>query len=192
VTATPRSTDILADLVTISCSELFAAYGVPLDRKQPAAMAAKPAPPEASAGGMVNFSGSLLSGSLLLVAPFEFLADCRPGPRTQRLSTASSSDWILVRDWSMELANQLVGRVRNRLCDYEVTIDVRGPTAVSAHPLAITIGGRKGQPLRFATPQKHLVRVWMDATTSPGFEAAMAKKPVTPGATAKEGDVLLF
>jgi hypothetical protein len=187
-----RGADILADLVTISCAELFAAYGVALDRKQPAAMAVKPAPPEASAGGMVNFSGALVSGSLLLVAPFEFLADCRSGPRTQRLSRSSSSDWILVRDWSMELANQLVGRVRNRLCDHEVTIDVRGPTALSAHPLAITIGGRKGEPLRFVTPQKHLVRVWMDATMSPGFDAAMARKPATQGATAKEGDVLLF
>jgi hypothetical protein len=32
----------------------------------------------------------------------------------------------------------------------------------------------------------------MDATTSTGFDAAMARKPVTPGASAKEGDVLLF
>jgi hypothetical protein len=189
----PRSADVLADLVISSCTELFAAYGVALDRKQASVLAVKPARPEASAGGMVNFSGPLVSGSLLLVAPFAFLAECRPGPlRTQRLAMSSSSDWILVRDWSMELANQLVGRLRNRLYDHDVTIDVRGPTAVSAHPLAMTIGGRKGEPVQFVTPQKHLVRVWMDATTSPGFDAAMARKPVTPGASAKEGDVLLF
>jgi hypothetical protein len=188
-----RSAEVLADLVTSSCMELFAAYGVALDRKQAALLAAKPASPEASAGGMVNFSGPLVGGSLLLVAPFAFLAECRPDPlRTRQLAMSSSSDWILVRDWSMELSNQLVGRLRNRLYDRDVTVDVRGPTAVSGHPLAITIGGRKGEPMQFVTPQKHLVGVWMDVTTSPGFDAAMARKPVAPGASAKEGDVLLF
>jgi hypothetical protein len=135
----------------------------------------------------------MLNGSILLVGSFEFLTACRPVPlRTRPLTMSSATDWILVRDWSMELANQLVGRMRNRLYEYGVVLDIKCPTAVSGLPLAVSIRGQSRPPLQFLASGKHALRVWLDASASPAFEKAILTKPNPPPTIPKEGEAILF
>ena len=120
---------------------------------------------------------------------------CRPLPLCdyyKALTTASATDWILVRDWSMELANQLLGRIRNRLSGYALVVDPKSPTAVSGHPLAVSIRARKADPFQFATASKQTVRVWFAATPGANFEQAILRKPDPPPTVPKEGEVLVF
>jgi hypothetical protein len=161
-----------------------------LDRKPATAMSDGEGP-DVSSGGVIGFRGRDLSGSLLVVGTFSLLAECRPQPpKLGPLSMSSASDWILVRDWSMELANQLLGRIRNRLREYGIEADVKLPTAVSGYPLAVSIRARTSKALQFATSDKHTLRLWFDAVPGPKFEATILSK--TNVAIPKEGDVLLF
>ena len=91
----PRSAEVLSKLVLDCAIDLFAAYGVPL-RREPFTPLKAQTESESSSCGIIGFSNDSVTGSLLLVAPFEFLATCRPSPRAPgALSTSSSADWIL-------------------------------------------------------------------------------------------------
>ena len=189
----PRGAEFLENIVLGSSSELFAAYGAVLERKSPTAMTDPSDAAEVCSGGLIAFAGSLITGSLLVVSSFQFLASCRPASlRSKTLSMSSATDWILVRDWSMELANQLLGRVRNRLYQYGISVDAKCPTAVSGHPLAVSVRARKVPPFQFATSGKQTVRIWLDATTSASFEKAVLRKPDPPPTIPKVGEVLVF
>jgi chemotaxis protein CheX len=180
-------------MVLDSCPDVFSAYRVSLERKPASPMRDGVDSPDVSSGGLLGFSGEGVSGSLLIVASFEFLAGCRPPAlRTKTLTPSSSTDWILVRDWAMELANQLVGRIRNKLYLHGIALDQRCPTAVSGHALAVSIRSRRNEPLQFATPGKQCVRVWIDATVQPSFESAVASKLDPPPTVPNDGEVLVF
>jgi hypothetical protein len=185
-----RSSEFLERLAHDTTTGLFAAYGLTLERR-PFAPVGDAEGPDVSCGGVIGFRGQDLTGSLLVVGNFALLSACRPQPpKPGPLSMSSASDWLLVRDWSMELANQLLGRMRNRLREYGIEVQVRLPTAVSGYPLAVSIRSRTSTPLQFATSSKQMLRLWFDAAPGPGFEAAIKSKVLA--ALPKEGDVLLF
>jgi hypothetical protein len=69
--------------------------------------------------------------------------------RRQALSKDSAADWIFVRDWIGELANQVLGRIKNRLHPYGISFDVSPPAALS------------GSMLAFAAPKGPRPRVYM-------------------------------
>lgn len=180
-------------IVAATSIELFASYGIGLRRKTDKPPAGKSHPPEQCSGGLLNFSSDPLNGTILLVGSFDFLSASRPleHQRKKQLSVNSAADWILVRDWSMELANQLFGRIRNRLYGYRVSLDAKCPTAVSGPSLALAMRSRTTTPYEFVTSASphYTVRIWFDAQVSPGFEPDVLRD----GATfQKEGDTVLF
>jgi len=152
-------TEVLHELVPLALVEVFAAYGVSL-REQ-----AKPDPfesmsaTEAIAAGVVGFTGPSLRGTLVMAAPFELIANARPArARQQPLSRKSSADWIFVRDWVGELANQVLGRIKNRLHLYGVAFDVSPPAALSGSTLAFA--APKGPAPRIHTFAVGGQKVW--------------------------------
>ena len=92
----------------------------------------------------------------------------------------------------MELTNQLLGRIRNRLNDYGFWLEARVPTAVSGPALLIAVRGRNCSPLQFATPGRHPVRIWFDAKTGARFDSAADRMRGVPLQQHKEGDLILF
>jgi hypothetical protein len=190
----PQSHRFLERQLATSCTDLFSSYGVMVDRRA-TSPEDKIANLDQSSGGIMRFAGDTLSGSLLVVGSFKFLAECRPPSlRAKALAVSSVTDWMFVRDWSMELANQLLGRIRNRLYAYGVTLDVRAPTAVSGHPLSVSIRGRATEPVRFVTKSGDAVMVWLDVVASPEFDEVVMRKPAPAPSpdVPKEGDVLVF
>jgi CheY-specific phosphatase CheX len=135
---------VLSELAPEAIVEVFAAYGVSLAKKT-APLA--PIPLKTPAGkpivaGVVRFAGEAIRGTLLLATSFDVAASVWPARLERRpVSEGSSSDWVLVRDWIGELANQGIGRIKNRLHRRGVSFDVYPPSALS------------GPALAFATPK---------------------------------------
>ena len=181
--------ELMERLVGETCSELFTAYGVSL-RRMPAATPLTEAWNDEASGGLVTFDSPSMTGSLVLVGTFRFLASCRPKEvRTRPLKRESSADWILVRDWTTELVNQLLGRVRNRLYARGVALDWKNPVALSGHSLGMAMKPRPKATFEFAAADGQIVRVWLDTRFNPTFAPA---PPKDAAAVPEEGDVLLF
>jgi hypothetical protein len=178
----------LERIVPMACTEVFAAYGVSAALRD--ASAGRPAvDSDVHCGGLQRFIATPGgAGSALLVAPFEFLSRCGPPTlRSRTLTRSSASDWILVRDWSMELANQVVGRVKNRLLPYGVTLQTSCPTAVSGHPLALATRERSFRPYVFAA-ERDVLSVWFWIA-----DAAVAiTDPPKVLSIPQEGNLILF
>jgi hypothetical protein len=93
----------------------------------------------------------------------------------------------MVRDWAAELANQILGRIKNRLRTFNVAVDVSTPTAFSGRALAFARPKSPTiRPFLFDAPAGQ-VWLWLDTVSDPTLV-------LTPGgdAGAKEGDIILF
>src|SRR5690606_35492076 len=67
----------------------------------------------------IGFSSPALSGSLLLAIPNAVLQQTLPTPDAN------------LADWSCVLANQLCGRLKNQLLNYEVAINLALPVVIA-------------------------------------------------------------
>jgi hypothetical protein len=184
-------------LVVDQCMQLFANYGVPLKPRDtaggspPAPTATPSVAPDTSIGALLTFNEAPLTGSLLFLASFSLMASCRPAElRRRELQVSSAADWILVRDWTTELANQLQGRIRNQLSRrYHLQLPPKSPAALSGHPLSVVIRGRSKAPVEFSAPNRQTVRLWLEARLGP---IAADREGQGTGSDPKEGDVILF
>jgi hypothetical protein len=113
---------------------LFSAYEVPLE---PLDGKANQTRCELDVIGIVGFSGRQFVGTLVLGATNEPLRRSMPRDGS-------------VRDWIRELANQLLGRIKNRVCSRGIEICARLPAVVSGDHLAPVTWRPDFEPLRFA------------------------------------------
>lgn len=175
--------------VTDVALELFGASGWPVKVAPANGLKSSLEVASVTASRMV-FGGKQLSGSLLIAAPFEVIAACRPfkGSR-QELSRSSAGDWIYVRDWTKELANQLLGRIKNRLVQHDVVLDSGVPTALNGPSAMAEIKAQPRPPLRLGDGNSKEVLIWFDATTKPGISLTLSERKQT---VPREGDVILF
>jgi hypothetical protein len=98
-------------------------------------------------------------------------------PGAQALGTATLSGWRFVinpegfgspRDWVCELANQLMGRVKNRLLGLGVEILLATPAGLTGENLS-PAPGKLRAPQVFAAADGFVV-VWIDCECAEGFE----------------------
>jgi hypothetical protein len=156
----------ITELARESCLDLFASYGVDLDAiRDDVDLSGAPC-------GILGFNGDGLHGAIVLVASAELLAASCPvqGPGS--------------RDWVGELANQLVGRLKNHLILYGVDISLGTPTILRGHeirPIADT------QSMSFRGPAG-VARLTVQADM--GFNLAARVQSTDPGLL--EGEMLLF
>jgi chemotaxis protein CheX len=192
--------EVVAHLAPTAVIDVFGSYGMLVEplREGPKSLppnarkisiAPKDAPAEATVAGVVGFTCLAMRGTLLLATAFEVIAAARPGELRQRtLSKKSACDWILVRDWAGELANQVLGRIKNRLHRYSVSFDVSPPTALSGTALAFATPRGPAPQLYLFTAGQHEVRFCFDAIFDPGRQVS-ADGPEGEDA---EGKVILF
>jgi hypothetical protein len=182
----------LESLVVESCVGLFGTLDVPL---RPCSPESEREPLRASASKELTvatlvFSGAALRGTLVLAATFELLASCRPRDiRRRKFSITSAGDWLYIRDWSKELANQLLGRIKRHLVARGLTFDIGTPSALTGDAAAALVRRQTVEPTRFVSAGT-LVTVWLDADITPHASATLATKG--PEVLPKEGDIILF
>lgn len=176
----------LDDVVSKATIALFEGAGVTLAKMQ----APGSQPTRATIAGLVGFTSDAMRGTLMIASTFAVFAEARPAEvRGEVLSEQVARDWLYLRDWAAELANQLVGRVKNKLFGLGVNLRIATPTALSGGALAVaTPKSNRTKPLVFSHPAGE-VWVWWDAIIDPDLEL----RPREDDSQAVgEGDVLLF
>lgn len=175
--------EVVFDVVRRSSTDLFKSVGLDMKLQGETSLTIG----DLHVGGVVRFTGDQVRGSLAVVSTFDFIARSRPAElRKVALSSRRASDWVMVRDWAAELANQLVGRMKNRV---SVPLVVSPPLALSGQALIIALprGDRtRSIALAQANDVVH-VRIELDADPS----IAVRPEAEVPG-HAREGDVILF
>jgi hypothetical protein len=78
-------------------------------------------------GGYGNFSSTGFTGTLILLVPKDVYA----------LIKGEGLRLTSVLDWTRELTNQLLGRIKNRLAQYQVTLRIEIPSATEGKALEL-------------------------------------------------------
>lgn len=161
------------DLVFDCCRELFSAYQLdvnPRDRSD------FPATEQLAVCGVMGFGGKLMRGALVLAATRE------PLERTNPVGSGSQRDWVC------ELANQLMGRVKNQLLSLGVEILLATPAGLSGENLS-PAPGKLRAPQVFAAANGFVV-VWIDCEYAEGFELRLTPSAHYEAAIPEGGSVL--
>lgn len=175
-----ESWDRIHEELASSCVHLFRDNGVELRRLDDAASEATPGNAVVS---FIGFTGDHLRGSLTIVAPVALIMRSHP-LREQR-----EIDEDMVCDWASELANQLLGRVKNRLRHLGLVIVLSTPSAAIGEHLRAREEQSEGfRRLLFAAGNDRLV-VLFDALAP---DNALELEEVNMPDPQPEGEVLLF
>lgn len=164
--------EVIESCVNESCLSLFDDYALPLKRTNVADMDKEA---ELLFCGVVGFSGDQMRGTLLLATSREPLGRTSP-------STDAS-----LREWIAELANQLLGRIKNKLFAHGVTLHLSTPIVLRGQHIA-PVTRAELVPYAF-TCDGGLVCVWFDAETNEGLDLNQVVE--TPGLIV-EGTSTLF
>jgi hypothetical protein len=129
--------------------------------------------------GMIGFDGASFSGTLTLSIPtpvFELHCETRDASETTTLV-----------DWTQELVNQLLGRVKNRLTMFQANLQAHLPSVMSGIAMERLRKRTSSEVLyRFRTLRGDII-VTLDAPLGDGV---LTYSGVT--AVAQEGDIILF
>jgi len=122
VGATLETVSLIDGLVQDATRALFGTYGVKVDLDgSPVTRTLQ----SVALVSMIGFSSTVISGSLLLAMPDSVVARTLPTPEAS------------LADWAGELSNQLLGRLKNHLLEYQVAINMSLPVVVSGGSLAL-------------------------------------------------------
>jgi hypothetical protein len=158
----------IESVVAESCLELFSHYGItvlPPDDWSRANFAFCAA---------IGFTGSDLRGSLLLASSREPL-------------NMAGDNIDAIRDWLAELANQMLGRIKNRLLALGTAIYYSTPVILRGQHLAPL--DNQPIPHLFRRANGGVVAIWFDVEI--GADLILADTP-TANAAVGEGEALLF
>jgi len=171
-----ESTALIDGLVLDVTRDLFKSYGAPLE------LDGSPAQKTLESANfitVIGFSSRTFNGSLLVALPKLVL---------ERTIPAAGASLV---DWCGELANQLLGRLSNRLVEYEVSINMTLPVVIS--------GGRFALPAKTRPITRYFsfVSDWgrlfvrLEAELSPDVELVRLDR-TEGGRVLDEGKLLLF
>jgi hypothetical protein len=113
----------LHDILVVSASALFRSSGIPASY---AGTVPYRQAPWAEHVAIIGLGGVQLRGSLVLSIPSSLLRKSHP---------VGSTELEDLLDWLGELSNLLLGRVKNRLLAYDVTVELSSPVTISASDL---------------------------------------------------------
>lgn len=167
------NSEIIDSVVSESCISLFQDYSLPLERSPRL-------PNENDAKllycGVLGFSGEQMRGTLLLATSREPLG---------RTSPTSDSSF---REWIAELANQLLGRIKNKLIPRGVTLHLSTPIVLRGEHLAPIPRDASIVPYAFTCEGGYVV-VWFDAELKTGLDLSAVDANAE---LISEGESMLF
>jgi hypothetical protein len=118
----PDSLLLLGEALKASCVELLAEYGLDA-QPSTASLGPSDAPVSLLVAG-VDFRGRELRGTVALWAAQSVIAE------TTRAAPGMKGDEHDLADWTCELANQLIGRMKNKLRAYDVALSLNVPRLI--------------------------------------------------------------
>ena len=126
--------------------------------------------------GMIGFSGKKMKGNISIWMSGELIRK-------------TGHEGINKTDWIGEMANQLIGRVKNKLLPYGVEIMLGTPTSIETGSLVLNFIQASVQKYRFVYDEQQAVTVFMDAVFEK--DTTVEKQEDTNDAI-KEGEMMLF
>ena len=167
---------ILDELLRDCCIELMADYGLPA---QQADVGNEPATGVAVAA--VDFSGRDMRGTIGLRMTSSVVLKTYQAALGRIIELDSPE----AKDWSCELANQLIGRLKNKLRSYEVSFIVNSPRWLQIFPVAEL---ERALRRRFICDGGNFSG-YLDVLIAPGFVFTPRNSDAP---LAQEGDLVLF
>jgi CheY-specific phosphatase CheX len=173
-----KSLTVLDDIVVTACRAVFEGAGAPLEVAESISRETD------DIGASIGFTGTSLRGSLVLISSKRLIKTVLP------VAVGRGSESAQIADWMGELSNQTLGRIKNRLLAYGVTLEMSTPTVL----FGLSISRRDtGSIVRREFCFRHGVEtlaVSLDALASPEFELTRKESAVGPGVA--EGEIALF
>jgi len=167
---------VLDELLRDCCIELMADYGLPATQADVGLETAT-----GVAVAAVDFSGRDVRGTIgLRMTSSVVLQTYRAA-----LGRSIELDSPEAKDWSCELANQLIGRLKNKLRSYNVSFSVNTPRLLATFPVAEL---ERAMRSRFVSDRGTFAG-YLDVMIAPGF-AFVDSPPEVP--LVDEGDLVLF
>ncbi len=159
--------------------DFFEAYGVSCVVPTTEETSAEPSCAEL--GSIAALRGKAVQGGLAFVAPLELVAHVHPAPHD------AGTDRHL-RDWCGEMANQILGRLKNKLVAKGVDFEVGTPVCFTGRSIRLVFPpDAEGVSLAFVAGSWP-VRVHLDFSLQPGA----ISPPTARVRIVAEGEVLLF
>ncbi|MEO8179872.1 MAG: chemotaxis protein CheX [Deltaproteobacteria bacterium] len=173
-----RNYAILDQLLRDCCVELMADYGLPALLAAPSALSEPVIDVSIAA---IDFSGRDLRGTIGLRMTSSVVLEtyrAAVGVPIQENSPEAN-------DWTCELVNQLIGRLKNKLRSYNVSFNVNTPRLLSTFPVDELDRGLRS---RFVSDRGPFAG-YLDVMIAPGF-VFVDSPPEEP--LIDEGDLVLF
>ena len=173
----PEQRAVLDSVIQSSTIEVFQAYGIAVAPIPRFSTVPKDKDLEDYLAGLTTFAGRGFNGTLTLLLPQETLSLAR-----HDITRPASS-----LDWTRELTNQLIGRIKNRLMQFQVSAQSGLPTAMSGPSLPRR--GNRAAPFAvygFRTLRREVV---VTLTGAVDYSIFVYSGMVS---TANEGDIILF
>lgn len=129
---------------------------------------------------ILPFTGSELAGSLLVTAPIELISALAP---------SEDPDMDALHDWSRELANLLVGALKNTLLKQGIRIELGIPTSVIGEMVRVGVSKENAIGLLFEHRGRmvnHPLHLALDVYASEDVEISC------PGESPPELDCMMF
>jgi CheY-specific phosphatase CheX len=169
-------------VVETAARSLFAAQGLKLGERSGAFDAT---PDDHDVAGSIGFTAPEIRGAVLMTARKDVLA--RAWPAELRHRVPSDRD---VYDWTGELVNQLLGRVKNALVPYGLALEQSTPTVVTGWHLHRAPASTNVARRYLFEAAGGSVAVYFDAVIGEAF--ALSGTPRESLQPVVEGDVQLF
>jgi len=173
---------VFRNMLMSALTDLMTEYGSPLQGEP------RPVDPAPSAGvrvaGIIGFTEERFGGIVAVQTSPEVVAEIVPGEIRGRI------DDRVVVDWMGELANQLLGRAKNKMLKYGASFQMSPPTTVTGSALSVTSPvSRTGVWLEADTPAGP-IRIMIDFRCEQ--EVLLSESHSTDHVAAAEGDMMLF
>lgn len=166
-----KNSEVLSRLVTEAVAKVFDAYGTMVELQQ-----------HGDHGNeivaVIGYASNDMRGGLAIGISGALARATMP--------TAN----VPVYDWVGELANQILGRVRNRLLDYKVDIQIATPVVL--HGLGVHVappGGQSQATIQYFTAGDETVQILTETRFEDGYEFP---EPAAESSVMDEGEMLFF
>lgn len=182
--APPSSLDydeLFETMVSDACTELFSGCGVELAYEGTTTDVDQ----AYTYAGVLGFGAVGIKGNASLFFDPVLLRASHP----VRGSVPSGDEEVeALRDWTSELANQFVGRLKNKLVRYGVEVNLGIPTAVSGFQFRLTQPGADTRRFQFRWEGSVMT---IALSVKLGSEIVLHER-ADADAAASEGDMILF
>lgn len=179
---TNQEREILSGALVEVCAEMLSGHGKQLEES---AAAADVAAHERTLVASVGLSGQDVKGALVVMGGPEFFRSIYPAELAR--GTIAEDD---LADWAGEMANQIVGRLKNRFCRRGLDFSISTPTVIRGVRLQVCGGEQSSGIHRTLAVAGQAVDVYFQVARKD--DQALLRDEESAATASAEGETLLF